>query len=175
MRIISGTFKGRNLISPSIKDEVRPTTDRARESLFNILDNRYNFENKKCVDLFCGTGSFGIEFISRGGKECSFVDLDTRTVEKNIFNLGIEECCNIFKNDALKFLKSVNGHNIEFAFADPPYKYVNHIKILEEISKFPLVFILEHDNNFCLTETYREKLFLHKKIGISQFSFFDFK
>jgi 16S rRNA (guanine966-N2)-methyltransferase len=174
MRIISGIFKGRVLKSPSKKDDVRPTTDRARETLFNILVNRYDLNNKTCIDLFCGTGSFGIEFISRGGKECNFVDLDIKTVRQNIMNLNIDEFCYIFRNDAIKYLASVKENKIDFAFADPPYKYDYYVKLLEAISRLPLVFILEHDNNFTVPDDYKERLFLYKKIGVSQFSFFDF-
>ena len=175
MRIISGTFKGRILKSPSGKNDVRPTTDRSRETLFNILRNKFDFENKSCLDLFCGTGSFGIEFISRGGKECNFVDLDTITVKQNIMNLNLEKYCYIFKNDAVRYLITCGKNKYDFTFADPPYKYNNYGKLIETISNLTDVFILEHDKNFNIPEVFKNKVYLNKKIGISQFSFFDFK
>lgn len=174
MRIISGIFKGRLLKSPSGKNDVRPTTDRARETLFNILCNRYDFKNKTCLDLFCGTGSFGIEFISRGGKTSNFVDLETRTVKENIVNLKIENCCYIYKNDAIRYLLSNKTNKFDFVFADPPYKFNNYSKLIEAVSDLSDIFILEHDKNFIAPEYYKEKMFLSKKIGISQFSFFYF-
>ncbi len=175
MRIISGTFKGRILKSPSGKNDVRPTTDRARETLFNILCNKFDFENKSCLDLFCGTGSFGIEFISRGGKECNFVDLYTFTVKENIMNLNMEKYCYIFKNDAIKYLMTYRKNKFDFTFADPPYKYNNYRNLIEMISNLTEIFILEHDKNLIIPEDFKNKVYLNKKIGISQFSFFDFK
>jgi 16S rRNA (guanine966-N2)-methyltransferase len=175
MRIISGIFKGRNLRTPSVKDAVRPTTDRARETLFNILTSRFNFDGKKCLDLFCGTGSFGIEFISRGGQECKFVDLDIRVVKQNIGLLNLSSECSVIRNEAVKFLQINKEEKFDFVFADPPYKFSNYGKLLDAVSGISLIFILEHDKSFIVPDGYKDNLFLHKKIGISQFSFFDFK
>jgi len=174
MRIISGIFKGRNIKSPAGKNPVRPTTDRARETLFNILSNRINFESKTCIDLFCGTGSFGLEFISRGGIDCTFVDLDTHTIKANFNLLNLNGKYNIIRNDAVKYLSANTDKKFDIAFADPPYKYSNYENLLEAISKFRLIFILEHDKNFVVFDNFKKYLFLYKKIGISQFSFFDF-
>jgi 16S rRNA (guanine966-N2)-methyltransferase len=174
MRIISGIFKGRIIKSPSFKSEVRPTTDRARETLFNILFNRINFENKICLDLFCGTGSFGLEFLSRGGSYCTFVDSDTRVIKENSALLNLDNIYDIIRNDAVKYLIMNSDKEFDIAFADPPYKYSNYGKLIETISKFRLIFILEHDKSFIVPDNFKNKLFLHKKIGISQFSFFDF-
>jgi 16S rRNA (guanine966-N2)-methyltransferase len=174
MRIISGIFKGRIIKSPSHKSDVRPTTDRARETLFNILCNRINFNNKICLDLFCGTGSLGLEFLSRGGSYCTFVDLDTRVIKDNLALLNLSDKYNIIRNDAVKYLILNSDKKFDIAFADPPYKYSNYGKLLEVISKFRLLFILEHDKSFIVPDNFKNKLFLYKKIGISQFSFFDF-
>lgn len=174
MRIISGIYKGRILKSPHSKKDIRPTTDRARETLFNILSNKIVFENKICLDLFCGTGSFGLEFISRGGIKCTFVDLDTGTIKENISLLNLNDNLNIIRNDSVKFLSSCKKDIFDIAFADPPYKYERYGRLLEEISKFKLLFILEHDKNFIVPVDFKSRLFLQKKIGISIFSFFDF-
>lgn len=174
MRIISGIYKGRTIKSPSGKKDIRPTTDRARETLFNILTNRIDFENKICLDLFCGTGSFGLEFISRGGSKCTFIDLDTIVIKENVSLLNLKDNYNIIRNDAVKYLASCKGNKYDIAFADPPYKYRYYVNLLKEISEFKLLFILEHDKNFLVTDDLKNKLFLQKKIGISLFSFFDF-
>ena len=76
MRIISGKYKGRNLKSPGNSLTVRPTTDRGKETLFNVLFNHINIEDIVVADLFCGTGGIGIEFLSRGAGFCYFVDSD---------------------------------------------------------------------------------------------------
>jgi 16S rRNA (guanine966-N2)-methyltransferase len=175
MRIISGIFKGRILKSPSAKDEVRPTTDRARETLFNILYSRFAFDGKKCLDLFCGTGSFGLEFISRGGLECKFVDLDTRVVKQNIDMLNPDSKCTVIRNDAVKYLTANKEEKFDFVFADPPYKFDNYVKLLESVSVISGIFILEHNKYFSVPDEFKNKLFLQKKIGITIFSFFDFK
>lgn len=175
MRIISGIYKSRNISSPTGKSEVRPTTDRARETLFNILSNRFDFDDKSCLDLFCGTGSFGLEFLSRGGRMCTFVDLDTKSIIKNISLLNLKNNYNIIKNEAVRFLSSLKATNFDFAFADPPYRYSDYDKLLDGISKLDLIFILEHDKNFSVSSDLKNYLFLQKKIGISEFSFFDFK
>jgi 16S rRNA (guanine966-N2)-methyltransferase len=174
MRIISGIYRGRTIKSPSSKKDIRPTTDRARETIFNILSNRIDFENKACLDLFCGTGSFGLEFISRGGNKCTFVDLDTRVIKENVALLNLNDNFNIIRNDVVKYLEFNKDNRHDIAFADPPYKYRYYLNLLEEISEFKLLFILEHDKNFAVPDDFKNKLFLQKKIGISQFSFFDF-
>ncbi|MFA5405170.1 MAG: RsmD family RNA methyltransferase, partial [Ignavibacteria bacterium] len=126
MRIISGIYKGRTLKSPSVKNDIRPTTDRARETLFNILSNRIDFENKICLDLFCGTGSFGLEFISRGGSKCTFVDSDTKVIKDNVLLLDINERTSIIRNDAIKYLLSCKENKFDIVFADPPYRYKDY-------------------------------------------------
>src|SRR5512145_98590 len=75
MRIVGGTYKGR-IFNPGKNFKSRPTTDIAKEGLFNILENRYDFSNKTMLDLFSGSGSIGYEFISRGCKEATMVEKD---------------------------------------------------------------------------------------------------
>jgi len=174
MRIISGIYKGRILKSLSGKKDIRPTTDRARETLFNILSNRIEFEGKRCMDLFCGTGSFGLEFLSRGGSECTFVDFDVKVIKENASLLNLNGDFNIVRNDTLKYLTSETKDIFDIAFADPPYRYREYDNLLHRISKFKLLFILEHDKSFIIPNVFKEKVFLHKKIGISEFSFFNF-
>ncbi len=174
MRIIAGIYKGRILKSPSEKSNIRPTTDRARETIFNILKNKIDFENKSCLDLFCGTGSLGLEFISRGGNKCTFVDTCIKTIKENINILKIEKKYEIIKMDVIKYLKLCNKYEYNLAFADPPYSFFHYHKLIEEISKFKVIFILEYNKNLTINNNFNKHIFMQKKIGISTFSFFDF-
>lgn len=179
MRIISGKYKGRNLKSPKNSSKVRPTTDRGKETLFNILFNYFDINDIITADLFCGTGSIGIEFISRGAGFCYFVDKDISTVKNNIELLNLDNKYKLYKTDALMFLKrSDNYFNEkgipEIIFADPPYNYNYYEKLIEAVNKLNVFFILEHSGK--LPETsFDGKKILHKKTGIAEFTFFDFK
>jgi len=175
MRIISGKYKSRILVSPKDNDKIRPTTDRARETLFNILSNKVNFENLICLDLFCGSGSFGLECLSRGAAVVHFIDKNIILAEQNINKLNVQNQSVLYRTDANKFLKGQKDINADIAFADPPYKYSDYGNLLKEIMKFKLLFILEHSDNLLLQEDFKKYLFLQKKIGITYFSFFDFK
>lgn len=136
MRIISGTFKGRKLEPPK-KLPVRPTTDMAKESLFNILNNLYYFDTVSVLDLFSGTGSISLEFASRGSQDITSVDSNfqcTKFISEMAgkFEMPIE----IYKADAFKFLENSN-RKYTIVFADPPYAFTN-----QEFSKIvELVFI----------------------------------
>jgi 16S rRNA (guanine(966)-N(2))-methyltransferase RsmD len=175
MRIISGIFKGRILKSPPGNLNVRPTTDRAKETLFNVLNNWFNFEDKGCLDLFCGTGNLGLEFMSRGGGMCTFVDLEIKTVKENVDLLNLKDKTEIIRNDALKYLVNNTGRKFDIAFADPPYKFIEYDNLIDAVSKYKMIFVVEHDKSFSAPDNYKDKMFLQKKIGISHFSFFDFK
>ena len=131
MRIISGKLKGRKLIVP--KTGLRPTTDRVRESLFNILGPMTGFS---CLDLYAGSGAIGIEALSRGAKSAVFVEKDLRAsgiIRKNLINFkvtGIVESIT-----AIKYLNSFYKKNMkpfDFIFIDPPYYSEADKKLLEE-------------------------------------------
>jgi 16S rRNA (guanine(966)-N(2))-methyltransferase RsmD len=179
MRIISGIYKGRNLKSPGSSLKVRPTTDRGKETLFNVLFNYIEIEDVVVADLFCGTGGIGIEFLSRGAGFCYFVDSDISTVKKNIELLSLCERFKLHRADVLKFL--TNGEEYfnetglpDVVFADPPYSYKNYEKLIDTVNKLNVLFILEHSGT--LPETaWDSKKVLHKKTGIVEFTFFDFK
>jgi 16S rRNA (guanine966-N2)-methyltransferase len=170
VRVISGKYKSRILKSPKTGD-VRPTTDRARETLFNVLNNLVDFEGIKVLDLFCGTGSFGIECLSRGAGFCTFVDYNIETVEENIKMLKLEESVNIIKGNALKILNPDNV-NAELIFADPPYGFDKYDKLINDVLKLTAMFVLEHSDKISFKKDFPEKIFLEKKIGISHFTFF---
>lgn len=176
MRIISGIYKGRILKPPSGINEVRPTTDRAKETLFNILCNRYAIEEKTCIDLFCGTGNLGIEFISRGGSKSIFIDTDIKSVKENVALLNLGDKAEIIRSEAVRFLHNQNNKgNFDFAFADPPYKYKYYTDFISAISAYKTILVLEHDKSLIIPEDFGKNVFLRKKIGVTNFTFFDFK
>jgi len=130
MRIISGTYGGRRL-SPPKNITARPTTDFAKESLFNLLNNRLDFEGIDVLDLFAGTGGIGIECISRGAREVTAVEI--AHVQQN----WIISCCrqlgirnlSVIRGDVFKFLAACRTR-YDLIFADPPYA-------LERIEELP--------------------------------------
>lgn len=121
MRIISGKYRGHQLV-PFQADHIRPTTDRVKESQFNIL--RDFIDGAKVLDLFAGTGNLGLEAISRGASEVTFVEKNKKSImilEKNIAKLKIAEPYKILQLDVLKYLKSYDGEGFDVIFADPPF------------------------------------------------------
>ena len=131
MRIIAGTYRGRSL--RTVRDlSVRPTTDRAKQTIFDILSTRIEFEGIRVLDLFAGSGSLGLEALSRGAGSAVFVDSSRQVHEllvANIRNLGCEPQCTLYQADVFRFLKTMNG-KFDLVFADPPYK-------LERIGALP--------------------------------------
>jgi len=122
MRVISGKYKGKNLIGFDI-DGTRPTMDRVKESLFGIIQN--NIKNSVVLDLFAGSGSLGIEALSNGAKEVYFIDNNIELIniiKKN--TSGMNENIHIMKSDYKNALKLIKNSNIQFdiIFLDPPYK-----------------------------------------------------
>ena len=122
MRIISGQYKGRRITAPK-KLPVRPTTDLAKESLFNILNNHYYFDEINVLDLFSGTGNISYEFASRGVEDIIAVDADhgcVKFIEKTSeeFDMPITA----MKSDVLKYLDRTNN-KFTIIFADPPYNF----------------------------------------------------
>ena len=151
MRIIGGKCKGRRIVAPkSIK--ARPTTDFAKEGLFNILCNISSIENKEVLDLFAGTGNVSFEFASRGAKNVLSIDQQMssiRFISEKAKELELYVSSKRF--DAFKFISKLSPHSFDFIFADPPYSN-SKIKLIPEIilSKSILnddgLLILEHGN-----------------------------
>lgn len=134
MRIVGGKYRGRVLTEFSGKD-IRPTSDKARESLFNIL--QFKIYGKTFLDLFCGSGAVGIEAISRGASKVTFNDLDKRSIEilrKNLEKLKIAEEFAIKNGDALTLIKNT-ADKFDFIYIDPPYKLDLGQSILECVSR----------------------------------------
>ena len=120
MRIISGSHKGRRLFAPKTLP-VRPTTDRSKEALFNILQHQYDWSSIRVLDLFSGTGSISYEFASRGVTEVFSVDINScciKFIQQTAQKLDLK--INTIQGDTLKYLTSINM-DFDLIFADPPY------------------------------------------------------
>lgn len=126
MRIVGGTLRGRALAPPK-SDATRPTSDRVRESVFNILAHgaaAVDFSGTRVIDLFAGTGALGIEAISRGAAFALFVEEDVSaraTIRENIENFGLTGQTKIFRRDATDLRDSAQHGQFDVAFLDPPY------------------------------------------------------
>jgi 16S rRNA (guanine966-N2)-methyltransferase len=131
MRIIAGQHRGRNLVT--VRDHsVRPTTDRAKQTIFDILSNRIDFDGIDVLDLFAGSGSLGLEAISRGAGQVTFVDKSQQslqTLETNVRTLGCSEQCTSYSADVFWYLKNAR-RSFDLVFVDPPYR-------LERIADLP--------------------------------------
>ena len=130
MRIISGKFRGRKLIKFK-KESIKPTKDKTRESIFIIIISYFNFKNKNnlplqglnVLDIFAGTGALGIEAISRGAKNVTFIEKsrdNLRILYKNIDHLKINEKVKVIKR-SIKNVKKIN-EKFDIIFLDPPYQ-----------------------------------------------------
>ena len=176
MRIIGGKYKGR-IFNPGKSFTARPTTDIAKEGLFNILENRFHFEDKVVLDLFSGTGSIGYEFISRG---CENAVLVEKNLNHYLFIKDVVKALNIdnvkiFHSDVFKFLFKYQG-KFDIIFADPPYNLPQLQQIPDAVFKAEIlnksgIFILEHpkDFNFSSHSNFTEL----RKYGKVNFSFFE--
>ncbi|UGX85056.1 16S rRNA (guanine(966)-N(2))-methyltransferase RsmD [Phyllobacterium meliloti] len=125
MRIVGGKFRGRALATPNT-NAIRPTTDRTRESLFNILVHNYpeKFEATRVLDLFAGTGALGLEAISRGARYGVFIEESTEgrgLIRTNVEAFGLLGNTKIFRRDAAKLGEAGTIEPFDLVFADPPY------------------------------------------------------
>jgi 16S rRNA (guanine966-N2)-methyltransferase len=126
MRIVAGKFKGREILGPT-SIATRPTSDRVRESLFNILAHGvegFNLEDARVMDLFAGTGALGLEALSRGAKFCQFVEESAAArgiIRKNADTCGAIGQCKIWKRDATDLGSCAPQSPFELVFIDPPY------------------------------------------------------
>lgn len=174
MRIISGKYKGIK-IHPPQNLPVRPTTDMAKEALFNILNNYIDFEEIEVLDLFCGTGSVSYEFISRGCKNVTSVDINSKCIdfiEKTRDNLGIANL-HAIKSDVITFI-SRSKRQWDLIFADPPFIYENHMKISEIIADRNILsdnglLIIEHPENISYSKI--NNYIIRRNYGRISFSF----
>ena len=178
MRIISGSHKSRQIHTPT-NLPVRPTTDFAKESLFNILNNLVDFEGLKVLDLFAGTGNISYEFFSRGAEMVTSVEMERKCsmfIEKTAEILKAETIT-VFRTDVFQFLKHGFG-TYDVIFADPPYdlEQINALPDLIFASDLLLpegIFILEHSKR----SHFEDHPFFdqHRVYGNVNFSFFSRK
>jgi 16S rRNA (guanine966-N2)-methyltransferase len=165
MRIIGGYFKSR-ILNPGKNFRARPTTDFARENLFNILSNRYNLENKIILDLFAGTGSISFEFASRGCHDVTCVESEHVHFEficSVIDKLGLKKHVKPLKKDVFTVIQKI-GRKFDIIFADPPYDLKRLTELPDLIMQGNLLnneglFILEHGerNDFSCHPDFKEK------------------
>ena len=177
MRIISGKYRGK-VIKPPQGFRARPTTDYARESLFNILANRYEFDEIDVLDLFAGTGSITYEFCSRGARSVELVELNRsnyRFITSTLQELNMDNVTS-FNTDVRIYLRKA-VRSFDLIFADPPYAlpWLKEIPALVKdagILKPEGVLIMEHPDkiSFDSSEGFHE----HRYYGSVNFSFFRF-
>ena len=157
MRVISGKARGLKLNAPK-DNNVRPTTDRVKESLFNII-NSYIIDSE-VLDLFAGTGSLGIECLSRNAKSCVFVDINNTSldiVKSNIKKAKVEKESTVLKLDFKSAINKLKPKKFDIIFMDPPYYENLFIECLEEISKSNIlkqegIIVVEHDTKELLED-----------------------
>jgi 16S rRNA (guanine966-N2)-methyltransferase len=135
MRLISGSLKGRLIKVPDSK-LIRPATDRVRETFFNLLNNRISFEGLKVLDLYSGSGSLGLECLSRGASTVDFVEKNYaiyKNLQENISSLNLTEKSRVFKMDALKYTSRDTHPVYDLILADPPFFRDDIYKVVENI------------------------------------------
>lgn len=175
-RIISGKFRGKIIKAP-LNLPVRPTTDFAKEALFNILNNHFYIDDISVLDLFAGTGNLSYELASRGCRSISAVDLNHKCcqfMEKTAQSLGFEDQFDVHRSDAIEYVKR-DFKVYDLILADPPYDYTSYIELVEQVFLRKILkedgfLILEHDRNTDLSEI--ENFFEMRKYGKVAFSFF---
>jgi 16S rRNA (guanine966-N2)-methyltransferase len=183
MRIISGTNKGKKLYAPEGK-RVRPTGDKIKEAIFNIIGSID--EESTVLELFAGSGSIGIEFLARGAKHCTFVDISRKSlnyVKKNLELCNFSEKANIISSDYEKAIINLSKDNekFDYIFADPPYELNLSNKILNKIIEYDILkndglLIIESDKSEKVIDNevanmieYKEKIYGRTKISIIKY------
>ncbi len=176
MRIIAGTFRSRQLKMVPSRD-TRETSDKVKGAVFNSIG--FRIENSVVLDLFAGSGSYGLEAISRGAKHVVFNDykqIAIQTLSENIRNLSVENVCDIWKLDYEVALKKIENLDYKFdlVFIDPPYKldiYEDIVNQLYTHTSEDVMIVLEMDKSRILNSSklinyliYKEKVYGSKKI-----------
>lgn len=181
MRIITGKLKGMNLFSPQNMD-IRPTADRIKESVFNILGN--SFYDATVLDLFAGSGNLGLEAWSRGAQNIHFVDQSRQSLQllgRNLEKAKVQELVNVHKGDAINIIKKIfiQGIKFDYIFCDPPYNKGYVSKVLYNIEQYDIltdngIIIVEHNKEEVVDLSGLNKLELLRveKYGDTFISFF---
>ena len=179
MRIISGELGGRKINPPANMPYTRPTTDIAKEGLFNILQNNLDFAELKTLDLFGGTGSISYELASRGVPDLTIVEKDNQMfsfIKKTSEMLGLQNF-KVVKSDVFRFIETCN-QQFDFIFAGPPYALQTIDELPKRIMEKGLLkeggwFVLEHTprNDYKTFPQYK----MERNYGTTIFSFFENK
>ncbi|TFB23320.1 16S rRNA (guanine(966)-N(2))-methyltransferase RsmD [Filobacillus milosensis] len=184
MRVIAGEFKGHPINAVS-GQKTRPTTDKVKESLFQIIGPF--FEGGRALDLFAGSGNLGIEALSRGMDRVTFVDQQfqaIQTIRENVKKLELNKRCDIYRNDAFRAIKAAGKRKktFDFIFLDPPYGKVPFMKLFTALTEYELLedgalIICEHSQEEQLPDSFdsytmlkREEYSSLTQITIYQFS-----
>ena len=145
MRVVAGTARGTRLSAPKGVD-IRPTSDRAKEAIFNSLHSRSGVEEAEVLDLFAGTGALGIEALSRGAKKATFVDKSSESLElvrENLKKSGFEKKAEIVKEDSVNWLQKSSKPS-DLVLLDPPYGFENWSELLDALfQKQPGIVVIE--------------------------------
>ncbi len=146
MRIVAGTFAGRDLLSPS-DSRIRPTAEHVRAGLLDMLSA--DLPNARVLDLFAGTGALGLEAISRGARSADFVEFrpgSLHALKANIAALRLLKRTRVFKRDALPFAGALTAGSYDIAFVDPPYESRMLDRVIERwnATRFSRVLAVEH-------------------------------
>ena len=146
MRIVAGTFAGRDLVSPS-GWRVRPTAEHVRAAVLDFL--AADLANARVLDLFAGTGALGLEALSRGARSADFVEImpdSLRALKANVSVLRLRDRTRVFKHDAILFAAALDGDAYDIAFADPPYGSRKLDRVLESwrARRFAGLLAVEH-------------------------------
>lgn len=181
MRIISGSFRGKKITAPS-NLPVRPTTDFAKEALFNVLNNHYHFDEVSVLDLFAGIGSISWEFASRGSHRIVSVDQDSGCVKflsETAKGLNVEDRMTVVRNDVFQFLKRNTYGSFDIIFADPPFAFTQEdydqlVVLIKENNWLNEggELVVEHSSTIKYEQ--HPNLLQTRKYGNVHFSFFDF-
>jgi len=180
MRIVGGKFKGRKFIPPAKNWPTRPTTDFSKEALFNILNNTWDFEGMKVLDLFGGTGNHSYEIISRGCNDVTYVDKFggcVSFVKQTAKTLDIEDKINIIRGDVFKFIETTHL-KFDYIFCGPPYPLPQLADLPDLIFKYKLLTeegwaVVEHNAIHDFKK--HEQFFDERKYSGTIFSFFRYE
>lgn len=178
MRVIGGELGGRTIKSHE-RAGLRPTTDRVREAMFNILASRIEFDSIHVLDLYAGTGALGIEALSRGASHCTFVESDRRAsslIAENLAALELEGRSLVIVRDALKFVGETH-ETFDLIVADPPYASTQFDQLVHELFARSIVrehglLLLEHSSTMRPRTVDGARLLVHREIGDTAVSLF---
>ena len=175
MRIIAGVLRGRRLNPPTTLP-VRPTTDMARESLFNILNNYVDYEECSVLDLFAGTGAVSLEFISRGAKDVTSIDINAQCTDfiKSTAKQFNVNNIHVVRSDVFELIKRAYK-KFDIIFADPPYALENLQQLPDLIFEHDMlsedgIFVLEHPREYQFEQ--HPHFWQHRNYGKVNFTFF---